>query len=73
MDKREAFELLAPQEKDFMRSVADCFGKPAAVSIRFKDGRQFKAGIFKPAQSFSDYHERCPAPLYQRQRRLKRK
>lgn len=43
--------------------VAEVFGKPAAIRIRFGDGTVYRGGHFTPAQDFRDFGKRLKCAL----------
>jgi len=57
--KREAFAALADPDREFLRSVADVFGKPVAITIRFADGGRYDGGKFRNAQDYADFNRRA--------------
>lgn len=62
-EKRAAFSALPADHQTFARLVAQIFGRPAAVSIRFADGRRYDQGVFMTAQAFPDFDKRLAAEL----------
>lgn len=75
MDRQQAFSELQgsdPGTAAFLQDVAAVFGKPSAIAIRFRDGERYDGGRWMSAQDYPDFKARCPAPLYQRQRRWRR-
>ena len=63
--KRQAYERLAEPDRAFLRSVADLFGKPDAITIRFADGGRYDGGKFRNAQDYDDFEQRADV-LHQR-------
>ena len=59
--KADAFSKLRECDKQqamFLRAVADTFGKPDAIAIRFADGRRYDGGAFSNAQDYADFQRR---------------
>lgn len=65
MSRHDAYERLAEPDRAFLRAVADVFGKPVAIAIRFADGRRYDGGKFRNAQDFDDFEQRADV-LHQR-------
>lgn len=75
MDRQQAFSRMKDSDQGttaFLQDVAAVFGKPSAIAIRFRDGERYDGGTWMAAQDYADFKARCPAPLYQRQRRWRR-
>lgn len=66
MTRTEAFEALPDEHQAFLRDVADAFGKPVAIAIRFRGGERYDGGRFLAAQDYPDF--KSPKPLWQRRR-----
>lgn len=65
MTRQSAFERLGEPDRTFLRSVADLFGKPDAITIRFEDGGRYDGGKFMNAQDYADFEQRADV-LHQR-------
>lgn len=65
MNRQDAFERLREPDRAFLRSVADTFGKPVAIAIRFRDGSRYDGGAFRNAQDYDDFEQRADV-LHQR-------
>ena len=63
--KRDAFAALDEPDRTFLRSVAETFGKPDAITIRFADGGRYDGGTFRNAQDYADFEQRADV-LHQR-------
>lgn len=59
MTRADAFAALAEPDRTFLRSVAETFGKPDAICIRFADGRRYDGGTFRSAQDYPDFQQRA--------------
>ena len=49
MNRQEAYRKLVDEDQaqaEWLRQMAEAFGRPAAIRIRFKDGRVFQRGEF---------------------------
>lgn len=57
--KRDAFAALAEPDRTFLRSVAETFGKPDAICIRFADGSRYDGGTFRNAKDYDDFPQRA--------------
>lgn len=65
MKKPDAFAALSEPDRVFLRAIADTFGKPDAICIRFSDGRRYDGGTFMSAQDYPDFRQRADV-LHQR-------
>lgn len=59
MNKRDAFERLHEPGRAFLLAVADTFGRPDAITIRFADGTRYDGGTFRNAQDYADFQQRA--------------
>ena len=66
--KRAAFARLPESHQRLLRQIAEMFGRPVAVQIRYEDGQMYASGAFVSAMEFDDFRARLPKPLYQRKR-----
>jgi hypothetical protein len=68
-EKRRTFQRLkaeAPDVAEFVTAISQAFGKPDAITIRFRDGERYQSGRFMAAQNYPDF--RSQEPLWQRRR-----
>lgn len=59
--KRTAFDRLkieSPDAADFISQIANAFGRPIAIIIKFRDGDLFRSGRFLAAQDYPDFKKR---------------